>query len=69
MMYIKGVLFLKKVYIFKIMYLCDHYELEGLAHHSSDVFFHGESIFGRFTSVWDFYPSIWLGESHHGPTT
>ena len=31
MMYTKGVLFLKKVHIFKIMYLCDHYELEGLA--------------------------------------
>ena len=69
MMYIKGVLFLINAYIFKIVYLCDHYELEGLPHHSSDVFFHGESIFDRFTSVWELYPSIWVVECHHTPTT
>ena len=39
-------------------YLCGYYELEGLPHHSSDVFFHGESISDRFTCVWTLYRSI-----------
>ena len=31
--------------------LCAYYELEGLPQHSSDVFCHGESIFGSAASV------------------
>ena len=45
-------------FIFKMFYLCGYYELEGLPHHSSDVFFHGESISDRFTCVWTLYRSI-----------
>ena len=41
-----------------MVYLCGYNELEGLPHHSSDVFFHGESISDRFASVWALYRSI-----------
>ena len=49
-------------------YWCGYYELEGLPHHSFDVFFHGESISDRFTSVWALHPSTWVVESQHNPT-
>ena len=43
---------------FKCIYLGDYFELEGLPHHSSEVFFHGESISDRFSSVLALYVSI-----------
>ena len=43
--------FLHTTNVFRMVYLCGYNELEGLPHHSSDVFFHGESISDRFASV------------------
>ena len=53
-------IFLDRNSIFGMVYLCIYYELRGLPHHSSDVFFHGESISDRITSVWTLYGSIKL---------
>ena len=38
--------------------LCGYCELEGPPQHSSDVFFHGETIFDSAASVWALYRSI-----------
>ena len=53
-----AVLFCTGAFIFKMVLLCGYWELEGLPHHSSDVFFHGESISDSAASVWPLYLSI-----------
>ena len=50
--------FLQMTEIFKWTYLSDYCELKRLPQHSSDVFFHGESIFDRFIIVWALCRSI-----------
>ena len=46
--------------VFKWAHLSDQFELERLPQHSSDVFFHGESISGRSTNVWILYLSNYM---------
>ena len=49
--------------IIKRTYLGGYFELGRLPHHSSDVFFRGESISDRFSSVWALCLSISRGQS------
>ena len=60
------VFFSRSVEKIKWTYLGDYFELDGLPQHSFDVFFYGESISDRFSSIWTLCTSISTGQSQRG---